>query len=216
MQTIPVTLAERPHPFPSRTRKLSSPAPKILRGQPFGKIGRRRDCCVNAASRRVGPRRPTTRGVVTVSSVAMTVTGEPTRTAARRGATPPRDRRRRPATGSTVARGLSLPRRGRRQPGGAPTPPRDHRCGAIAPPAAARRRRSSASCASRRRTSACATYLAARAVAAMAATATPGAPTAPPVAGIRAHRPVVLEPARPRSGALPGVPRARSGGQARA
>src|SRR5262252_2110026 len=43
MQRIPVTLAERPHPFPSRTRKLSSPAPKILRGQPFGKIGRRRD-----------------------------------------------------------------------------------------------------------------------------------------------------------------------------
>src|SRR3954453_14108865 len=43
---IPVTLAGRPHPFPSRTRKLSSPAPKILRGQPFGKIGRRRDCCV--------------------------------------------------------------------------------------------------------------------------------------------------------------------------
>ncbi len=36
-----MTLAERPHPFPSRTRKLSSPAPKILRGQPFGKIGRR-------------------------------------------------------------------------------------------------------------------------------------------------------------------------------
>jgi hypothetical protein len=40
---ILVTLAERPHPFPSRTRKLSSPAPKILRGQPFGKIGRRQD-----------------------------------------------------------------------------------------------------------------------------------------------------------------------------
>src|SRR6187200_2062060 len=47
-QKIPVTLAERPHPFPSRTRKLSSPAPKILRGQPFGKIGRRRDFCVPA------------------------------------------------------------------------------------------------------------------------------------------------------------------------
>ena len=46
-QTIPVTPAERPHPFPSRTRKLSSPAPKILRGQPFGKIGRRRDFCVS-------------------------------------------------------------------------------------------------------------------------------------------------------------------------
>src|SRR5690349_16721199 len=49
-QRIPVTLAERPHPFPSRTRKLSSPAPKILRGQPFGKIGRRRVCCVNGGS----------------------------------------------------------------------------------------------------------------------------------------------------------------------
>ena len=44
---ILVTLAERPHPFPSRTRKLSSPAPKILRGQPFGKIGRRQGFCVN-------------------------------------------------------------------------------------------------------------------------------------------------------------------------
>ncbi len=41
-----MTLAERPHPFPSRTRKLSSPAPKILRGQPFGKIGRRQGFCV--------------------------------------------------------------------------------------------------------------------------------------------------------------------------
>ncbi len=40
---ILVTPAERPHPFPSRTRKLSSPAPKILRGQPLGKIGRRQD-----------------------------------------------------------------------------------------------------------------------------------------------------------------------------
>src|SRR5687767_5173805 len=44
-QKILVTLAERQHPFPSRTRKLSSPAPKILRGQPFGKIGRRQDFC---------------------------------------------------------------------------------------------------------------------------------------------------------------------------
>ena len=49
-QKIPVTLAERPHPFPSRTRKLSSPAPKILRGQPFGKIGRRQDFCVSGRS----------------------------------------------------------------------------------------------------------------------------------------------------------------------
>ena len=49
---ILVTLAERPHPFPSRTRKLSSPAPKILRGQPFGKIGRRQDFCVSGAGLR--------------------------------------------------------------------------------------------------------------------------------------------------------------------
>jgi hypothetical protein len=50
-QRILVTLAERPYPFPSRTRKSSSPAPKILRGQPFGKIGRRQDFCVSG----VGP-----------------------------------------------------------------------------------------------------------------------------------------------------------------
>jgi hypothetical protein len=47
-----VTPAERPHPFPSRTRKLSSPAPKILRGQPFGKIGRRRDFAFPAVNAR--------------------------------------------------------------------------------------------------------------------------------------------------------------------
>ena len=32
----------RVHPFPSRTRQLSSSVPKILGGQPPGKIGRRR------------------------------------------------------------------------------------------------------------------------------------------------------------------------------
>ena len=52
---ILVTLAERPHPFPSRTRKLSSPAPKILRGQPFGKIGRRQGFRVNGPTRRRRP-----------------------------------------------------------------------------------------------------------------------------------------------------------------
>ena len=36
----PVTIAKRKHPFPSRTRKLSSSAPMILRGGPRGKIGR--------------------------------------------------------------------------------------------------------------------------------------------------------------------------------
>ena len=34
--------AEGSHPFPSRTRKLSPPAPTILTGQLVGKIGRRR------------------------------------------------------------------------------------------------------------------------------------------------------------------------------
>jgi hypothetical protein len=49
LKMIPVTLAERSHPFPSRTRKLSSPAPKILGGQLPGKIGRRRDFHDSAA-----------------------------------------------------------------------------------------------------------------------------------------------------------------------
>src|SRR5258705_12076100 len=54
---ILVTLAERPYPFPSRTRKSSSPAPKILRGQPFGKIGRRQDLVRSGGSCSSGCRR---------------------------------------------------------------------------------------------------------------------------------------------------------------
>src|SRR6266566_7877353 len=38
----PVIIAKRVHPFPSRTRSLSSSAPMILWGQPHGKIGHRR------------------------------------------------------------------------------------------------------------------------------------------------------------------------------
>src|SRR6266566_9642889 len=38
----PVIIAKRVHPFPSRTRSLSSSAPMILWGQPYGKIGHRR------------------------------------------------------------------------------------------------------------------------------------------------------------------------------
>src|ERR1700687_5865859 len=38
----PVITAKRVHPFPSRTRKLSSSAPTILCGQLHGKIGHRR------------------------------------------------------------------------------------------------------------------------------------------------------------------------------
>src|SRR5262245_61467259 len=69
-QEILVTLAERPYPFPSRTRKSSSPAPKILRGQPFGKIGRRQDFCVSGEL----AERPTGRpiGARRVSSSPMT------------------------------------------------------------------------------------------------------------------------------------------------
>ncbi len=37
-----VSIAMRVHPFPSRTRQLSSSVPTILGGQPPGKIGRRR------------------------------------------------------------------------------------------------------------------------------------------------------------------------------
>jgi hypothetical protein len=36
------TIPERSHPFPSRTRKLSSPGPMVLQGQPCGRVGRRR------------------------------------------------------------------------------------------------------------------------------------------------------------------------------
>ena len=42
-QTELVPLAVRVHPFPFRTRQLSSPAPKILVWRRTGKIGRRQD-----------------------------------------------------------------------------------------------------------------------------------------------------------------------------
>jgi hypothetical protein len=35
-------IAKRQHPFPSRTRKLSSSAPMVLHGQLCGRVGRRR------------------------------------------------------------------------------------------------------------------------------------------------------------------------------
>jgi hypothetical protein len=38
-----VAIAKRKHPFPSRTRKLSSSAPMVLRGGLRGRVGRRRD-----------------------------------------------------------------------------------------------------------------------------------------------------------------------------
>src|SRR5436309_15166238 len=40
---FPVVIEWRKHPFPFRTRQLSSTSPMILRGQLCGKVGRRRD-----------------------------------------------------------------------------------------------------------------------------------------------------------------------------
>src|SRR5439155_6339644 len=37
---FPASIPERSHPFPSRTRKLSSPGPMVLQGQPCGRVGR--------------------------------------------------------------------------------------------------------------------------------------------------------------------------------
>ena len=39
---FPVVIAAKLHPIPSRTRKLSSPAPMVLHGRPCGRVGRRR------------------------------------------------------------------------------------------------------------------------------------------------------------------------------
>jgi hypothetical protein len=38
----PAAMAEGTHPYPFRTRKLSPPAPMVLRGRPRGRAGRRR------------------------------------------------------------------------------------------------------------------------------------------------------------------------------
>ena len=37
-----MAIAKRSHPFPFRTRKLSSSAPMVLHGRPCGRVGRRR------------------------------------------------------------------------------------------------------------------------------------------------------------------------------
>ena len=39
---FPVVISRRPHPIPSRTRKLSSLEPMVLLGRPSGRVGRRR------------------------------------------------------------------------------------------------------------------------------------------------------------------------------
>ena len=50
-----VAIPERPHPFPSRTRKLSSPGPMVLQGQLCGRVGRRRGL-FHGSARTTGPR----------------------------------------------------------------------------------------------------------------------------------------------------------------
>jgi hypothetical protein len=47
-----VAMPERPHPFPSRTRKLSSPGPMVLQGRPCGRVGCRRGFFEGLDSRR--------------------------------------------------------------------------------------------------------------------------------------------------------------------
>src|SRR2546421_5768478 len=51
---FPVVIERRSHPFPFRTRQLSSASPMILRGQLRGKVGRRRDYYERPSSNR-GP-----------------------------------------------------------------------------------------------------------------------------------------------------------------
>jgi hypothetical protein len=51
---FPVVISRRPHPIPSRTRKLSSLEPMVLLGRPSGRVGRRRDF-FRARTARCGP-----------------------------------------------------------------------------------------------------------------------------------------------------------------
>jgi hypothetical protein len=53
---VSVALAEGSHPVPSRTRKLSPPAPMVLPGKLGGRVGRRRSIFADAAPYRGGVR----------------------------------------------------------------------------------------------------------------------------------------------------------------
>src|SRR5260370_26923488 len=54
---FPVAIPEGPHPFPSRTRKLSPPGPMVLRWQRRGRVGRRRGLTASGGTSR-SPRYP--------------------------------------------------------------------------------------------------------------------------------------------------------------
>ena len=48
---FPVVFSTRPHPIPSRTRKLSLSEPMVLQGKPCGRVGRCRDYSPQKARR---------------------------------------------------------------------------------------------------------------------------------------------------------------------
>src|SRR5438034_7689888 len=54
-QAVSVAIAEGEHPVPSRTRKLSPPAPMVLPWQRGGRVGRRRDITSIEGPPRGGP-----------------------------------------------------------------------------------------------------------------------------------------------------------------
>ena len=158
---ILVTLAERPYPFPSRTRKSSSPAPKILRGQPFGKIGRRQDLVLSGrpeiralGAGPIDPRRVADRSAMLPAMTMADPTRRRRRPPQRRPATPPpRAARRRPPRGRGLARPPAARSSCPRPAAGDSTCPR---ATTAARPSARRRRsrpRSRRGCASRTATS---------------------------------------------------------------
>ena len=53
LRAFPVAMAGGKHPFPFRTRKLSPPAPMVLRGRPRGRVGRRRESLAEGAGHRM-------------------------------------------------------------------------------------------------------------------------------------------------------------------
>jgi hypothetical protein len=50
-----VAIAKRRHPFPSRTRKLSSSAPMVLHGRLCGRVGRRRNFFIKTWNQKLIP-----------------------------------------------------------------------------------------------------------------------------------------------------------------
>src|SRR5260370_37321355 len=66
---VSVVLAEGKHPVPSRTRKLSPPAPMVLHGRLCGRVGHRR----TQRKRREGP--ATRRGLFSITGARAGIGG---------------------------------------------------------------------------------------------------------------------------------------------